>query len=58
MTVPAGTAADSLLNRLLLPRLADAKWGDEGYYHMRALLDPEVAAALESLPRATNLTQR
>lgn len=58
VTVPAGTAADSLLNRLLLPRLADAKWGDEGYYRMRALLDPEVAAALESLPRATNLTQR
>ena len=56
VTVPTGAAADSLLNRILLPRLADVKSGDEGYYHMRALLDPEIAAALESLPKAAELT--
>ena len=58
VTVPEGAAADSILNRILLPRLADAKWGDEGYYHVRALLDPEIAAALESLPKASELAAR
>ena len=58
VTVPAGPGADSVLNRILLPRLADAKFGDEGYYRMRALLDPEIAAALESLPKAGELAKR
>ena len=56
--MPAGPAPDSVLNRILLPRLADAKFGDEGYYRMRALLDPEIAAALESLPKAGELAKR
>jgi len=55
VTVPAGADADKLLNRILLPRIADAKWGDAGFYRMRALLDSEVSAALDALPKATQL---
>jgi len=55
VTVPAGADADKLLNRILMPRLADAKWGDAGFYHMRAVLDPEVSSALDALPKATAL---
>jgi carboxyl-terminal processing protease len=55
VVVPAGADADKLLNRILLPRIADAKWGDAGFYRMRAVLDPEVSSALESLPQATAL---
>ncbi len=55
VTVPAGSDADGLLNRILLPRIADAKWGDEGFYRMRALLDGEVAAAVDAMPKAAAL---
>jgi carboxyl-terminal processing protease len=55
VTIPAGAEADKLLNRILLPRIADAKWGDAGFYRMRALLDSEVSAALDALPKATQL---
>ena len=51
----AGVDADKLLNRILLPRIADAKGGDAGVYRMRALLDSEVSAALDALPKATQL---
>jgi len=55
VTIPEGADADKLLNRILLPRIADAKWGDAGFYRMRALLDAEVTAALDALPAATQL---
>lgn len=55
VTVPAGADADKLLNRILLPRIADAKWGDAGFYRMRALLDAEVSSALDALPKAAQL---
>ena len=55
VTIPAGDDADTLLNRILLPRIADAKWGDAGFYRTRAMLDPEVRAALEALPKAKEL---
>lgn len=55
VTVPEGADADKLLNRILLPRIADAKWGDAGFYRMRAMLDGEVTAALDALPKASEL---
>jgi carboxyl-terminal processing protease len=55
VTIPAGDDVDQRLNRMLLPRIADAKWGDAGFYRARAMFDPEVKAALESLPQATTL---
>jgi carboxyl-terminal processing protease len=55
VTIPAGADADKLLNRILLPRIADAKWGDAGFYRMRALLDSEVSSALDALPKAKQL---
>jgi carboxyl-terminal processing protease len=58
VTVPAGEDADRVLNRILLPRIADAKWGDGGFYRARAMLDPEVKIALESLGKAGELGRR
>ena len=55
VTIPEGADADKLLNRILLPRIADAKWGDAGFYRMRALLDGDVASALDALPKASEL---
>jgi carboxyl-terminal processing protease len=55
VTVPDGVDADKLLNRILLPRIADAKWGDAGFYRLRAVLDGEVAASLDALPKAAEL---
>ena len=55
VTIPEGADADTLLNGILLPRIADAKWGDAGFYRMRALLDAEVTAALDALPKASEL---
>jgi carboxyl-terminal processing protease len=56
--VPAGAEADSLLQADLLPRLAWAKWGAEGYYRIAAVLDGEVRRALETFGRAGLLTGR
>jgi hypothetical protein len=55
IAIPEGDDADRLLNRILLPRIADAKWGDAGFYRARALFDPEVKAALDALPAASAL---
>lgn len=44
--------ADSLLQRVLVRAVALAKWGEEGYYRMVAVTDPEVAAALPQFSRA------
>jgi hypothetical protein len=55
VTIPEGAEADKLVNRILLPRIADTKWGDAGFYRMRALLDSEVSSALDALPGASIL---
>ena len=55
VTIPAGADADSLLQRLLLPRIADAKWGDAGYYRILAVLDPEVGEARKAFTKAAAL---
>ena len=50
--IPPGTEADSLLNRLLVRGVARLKWGDEGYYRLVAVLDPDVTLAAAAFDRA------
>ena len=50
--IPAGAEADSLLAGLIVRRVADAKWGDDGYYRLVAVTDPEVARAVALMTRA------
>ena len=54
--IPPGAEADSLLAGLIVRRVADAKWGDEGYYRVVAVTDPDVARAVALMPRARELT--
>jgi carboxyl-terminal processing protease len=50
--IPAGAAADAMLQRTLLRGIAAARWGDEGFYRVTAALDPEVRGAAAEFPRA------
>lgn len=52
VVIPAGADADARLQRLLVPAVANAKWGDAGWYRAEALLDPEVGAAVKAFARA------
>ncbi len=51
-TIPEGDEADRLLSRWLLLLIADAKWGDPGYYRILALLDHEVAEGVRAFAQA------
>ena len=52
VSVPTGAEADRLLEADLLPLLAEAKWGDAGYYRIAALLDGEVRRAEAAFAQA------
>ncbi len=45
LTVPDTPESAQQLTALLLPLLAEAKWGESGYYRIGAVLDPEVQEA-------------
>lgn len=45
ITVPTDSAADVRLQRSLVLGAAWVKWGEGGYYHLRAVMDDEVKAA-------------
>lgn len=47
--------ADTVLQRELVRVVAYAKWGEEGYYRLEALTDPEVAASTRQFDRAATL---
>ena len=47
--------ADNRLQRALVRFVAYAKWGDEGYYRMVAVTDPEVQAAQRQFDRAATI---
>jgi carboxyl-terminal processing protease len=51
-TVPDGAEADRLLERRLVLRIAETKWGPQGLYRIAAGLDPEVAAARAAFAQA------
>jgi carboxyl-terminal processing protease len=51
-SIDAGAAADRLLQRVLTLALAEAKWGEAGYYRIAALMDPDVTASSALFDRA------
>ena len=53
--IPADAQTDAVLRRVLAQAVAEAKWGDAGGYGVRALLDPDVGAAVNSFDRAASL---
>ncbi len=55
IVVPPGPEADSLLNRVLVKRVAQVKFGEEGFYRLVALLDPDVFLAAQSFDQAQKL---
>lgn len=55
VTIPEGADADMVLSRAILTRVADAKWGDAGYYRISAVLDPEVARATAAFEAAAGI---
>lgn len=55
VVIPPGAEADSLLRRQIIFRVANAKWGDEGYYRVIAALDPEIRAGVSAFDRAAAL---
>jgi carboxyl-terminal processing protease len=52
VSVPAGSDADALLQRALVRGTAAVKWGEEGYYRLVAVIDPDVRSAVASFGRA------
>ena len=46
---------DERLQRVLVRSVALAKWGEEGFYRIAALLDPAVEAAAKQFERATTI---
>ncbi|MGH7568995.1 MAG: S41 family peptidase [Gemmatimonadales bacterium] len=50
VTIPS--EGDARLERMLLRRIALAKWGDEGYFRLAAVLDPAVKDAGRQFDRA------
>jgi carboxyl-terminal processing protease len=57
VAIPSDAAADVALQRLLVAAVAQAKWGETGYYRAEAALDPEIRSALESVGLAAKLPQ-
>lgn len=55
--IPAGDEIDERLARLLALELAESKWGDAGYYRVRAARDPAVVEALKYFDRAAALAK-
>ena len=53
--VPPGAESDSLLNRVLVKRIAQVKFGDEGFYRLAALLDADVFLAAGSFESAQRI---
>jgi len=56
--IPDGADADALLSRWLLPIVADAKWGDGGYYRIHALLDADVREGIAAFSQAAAILGR
>ena len=56
--VPAGAEADQLLERTLLGWVADARFGEAGYYRASAALDAEVKAAVQAFDRAEGILKK
>jgi carboxyl-terminal processing protease len=55
IAIPADTATDALLQRVLVRTVAGTKWGDEGYYRLAAVTSSEVAIARGAFGRAQSI---
>ena len=55
VTIPEGADADRLLHATLARQIAAARWQDAGYYHIVAVLDPEVHAATDAFGKAEGI---
>jgi carboxyl-terminal processing protease len=53
VTIPAGNDSDRLIERALLLRVADTKWGEPGFYRLLAVLDADVTAAVAAFDNAS-----
>jgi carboxyl-terminal processing protease len=58
VTIPTGPEIDRGLSATLLAVIANAKWGDGGYYRIAALLDPDVRTAIGAFDRAAAMLGR
>ena len=50
--VPTDSTADAMLGREIVRMVAEAKWGDAGYYRILAALDPGVTSAVAAFGKA------
>ena len=57
-TLPADADAEARLERMLLARIAYAKFGEAGYYRLALAVDPVVRRAIGFFPQATELPGR
>jgi carboxyl-terminal processing protease len=55
ITIPADSASDAVLQRVLVRAAAATKWGDEGYYRLSAVTSSEVAAARGAFGKAQSI---
>jgi carboxyl-terminal processing protease len=53
VSMPTGNDADAELQRVLVRAVARAKFGDQGYYRVAALVDPLVRQAAQQFDRAS-----
>ena len=53
VSIPAGSDVDAELQRVLVRAVARAKFGDQGYYRVAALVDPLVRQAAQQFDRAS-----
>ena len=52
VVIPAGAEADARLQELLVPLVAESRWGPTGYYRLVAILDPEMKQAVAAFAQA------
>jgi carboxyl-terminal processing protease len=50
--IPTDSTADAMLGREIVRMVAEAKWGDAGYYRILAALDPGVTSAVAAFGKA------
>jgi carboxyl-terminal processing protease len=53
VSIPAGNEVDAELQRVLVRAVGRAKFGDQGYYRVAALVDPLVRQAAQQFDRAS-----
>ena len=58
VTIPADSASNAILARLLTRAVANSKWGEAGLYSVTAVLDSEVGEAKKEFARAAALMQK